>query len=170
MLGYPTTGQALRDLTRTELGKTPLCRAVARKAQARGQVARDLLSLTGTILGTISHRNDPEGLSVDYTTTPQLFPDGSDRMNFYADLTGISEARLIANIRSGGGSGTILTVNGAGEDIAVGLQVITSSPEIVVGSWHPITSSAGGATLLTWSIEGSGAGTVILGLCQLIGR
>lgn len=157
-------------MTRNELGQNPLCHKVARKAQAHGTLTRQVATLTGTILGTISRRNHPLGLSVDYTTAHKKFPDDTDSMNRYADLTGITEARLIANIASGGGPGTVLMVSGANqdEDIAVGLEIITSPPDLIVGTWHPVTAS--GATLLEWFIYGTGPGTVITGLCQLQGR
>ena len=168
MLGYPKTNRGLHELIDDELGENPLPHQVARKAQTRGAVSRDALSLTGTIMGTISRRNHPQGLSVDYTTSPQPFPDGTGRMNRYADLTGISEAMLLANIASGGGPGTVLTVSGGGEPVSVGLEIIGSAPDIVVGTWHPVTAT--GATLLEWSIKGTSAGNVILGLCQFIVR
>lgn len=165
MLGYPIVDRNLRRLVRNELAENPLCHEVARKAQARGAVSKDIARLSGTIWGTISRRNHPDGLSVDYTASPSLFPDGTDSMSRYADMTGVSEARLLANIASGGGPGTTLTVVGAGEDISIGLEIITSPPELIVGTWHPVTAT--GATLLEWFIEGSGPGNVILGLCQL---
>lgn len=165
MLGYPIVDRSLRELTRGELGANPLCHEVARKAQARGAVSKDVALLTGTIWGTFSHRNDPDGYVVSYTASPRGFPDGTDSMSRYADMTAINEARLIANIVNGGTPGPILSVNGAGEVISIGLEVIDTSPEIIIGTWHPVTAS--GATLLEWKIEGSGSGTVTVGLIQL---
>ena len=167
-MGFPIIDRALDEIIDDALGANPMPHEIGRKAQPKGSTAQEVLTLDRIILGTISRRNHPQGLSVDYTATEQGFPDGSDRMNFYADLTGVDEARLVANIKSGGGPGTVLAVHGGGELISIGLQIITSSPEIVEGTWHPV--SATGATLLTWTIQGTSAGNVILGLCQLQGR
>lgn len=164
-MGYPIINRNLDEMLEGELLETPFARGIVRKAQAQGSTQQGVMRLAGTIWGTFSARNGAGGYEVNYTGAPSGFPDGTDSMSRYADMTGVSEARLLVNVAGGGGPGTILTVSGAGEEISVGLEVITVPPEFVEGTWHPVTAS--GATLLTWTIEGLSSGSVTVGLCQL---
>jgi hypothetical protein len=86
-MGYPITDRSLRDLTRDELGENPLCHEVARKAQARGAISRDIAKLSGTIWGTFSRRNHSELGWVEHHSHQDLayFPNDEHGMDRYAD-------------------------------------------------------------------------------------
>jgi hypothetical protein len=48
-MDYPISDGNLRELVRDELGANPLCHEVARKAQARGAISRDIARAENTV-------------------------------------------------------------------------------------------------------------------------
>lgn len=157
---YPTIDREFDRMGTKVLLHRRQAKAIARKAKVRLSAAATALP---DVRGTFSMRNDPTGYVLDYPAGAYPFPDGTASMTRHADLTGVSEARLLATVVSGGAPDVSLDVSGAGELISVVLEA--GADALVVGAWHSVTES--GSTALEWSVTATDSGTVTVGLCQL---
>lgn len=148
----------IRRLIRNQLLQTRMARAIARKAGIRQGSAAGTLP---QVLATFSTANSDEGYEIPYTTSTP-FPNAV----IQPDLTGISQARLVANVVAGGGEGVLLTASGASEDISVGLA-FSPGDILSAGAWHPVATD--GVATLSLNITAPGSGSVTVGLVQLQG-
>lgn len=154
MLGFPTTDRNLREMTRDELGETPLCHEVARKAGIRGAVATDVMSLAGTIWGTFSRRNHPTLGFLEQHSHQELafFPNDGRGMDRYADWTGVSQTQLLVTVTKAGRPGSTMTIVGDGVSFDGGLSVPLDSVGLKTSSWKDVNISGGPQALTQWVV------------------
>jgi len=115
---------------------------------------------TGGPVGSFTLINDPTGYAV--TLGVGSFP-ADVSMDQAVELDGVTEARLLATVASGGSSGLSVVVTGLGSGVSVVLEMPGGSPGPVLSDWEEVVAE--GETPLLWTVEGSGS--VVLGLVQL---
>lgn len=154
MSGYPMTDSGLRRLTRRRLSANPFAHEVARKAQARGVVSQDIVSLTGTTLGTFSARNDSELGWVERHSYQVLsyFPNDAHAMDFYADWSGITQARLLATVTKAAFPDSTLNIFGNNVAFGDGLSVPLDSIGLKISDWEDVTVGGSDAALTQWVV------------------
>ena len=144
--------------------REPLQRAtsltIVRKAQlVPGEFAQE----TGNIWGTFSAINSEDGYSLSYDSGETRFPDGTESMSRYADVTDAEEMRLLVTVVESGVSGSSIRVES--DALGESPEVFIVSAGVFHSEWKPVIASGG--ALFEWYVDSPSSGTAVIGLCQL---
>ncbi len=143
--------------------ETDTARDIVRKAQLEPAI---LAIELGDIWGTFSKVDSAGGYALSYPSGRKAFPDGTNSMSRYSDITGLYEVRLLVSVAGPGVSGATISVESAA--IATPLSVSIAAAGVILSGWQSITE--GSSALMEWFVDSPSVGTATIGLCQLQGR
>jgi hypothetical protein len=154
LLGYPIVDRNLRELVRRDLGANPRPHQVARKAAARGGVSQDIATLSGTIWGTFSARNDAQLGWVERHSHNVLsyFPNDAHRMDRYADWIGVSQAQLFVTVTKAGEPNSRLEIFGENVAFSDFLSAPLDSVGPKISNWIDVILIEGTSALTQWVV------------------
>lgn len=158
-MGYPILRRNMRSLVRDALLDDDLSREWGRKSGATLGEEGATVVPTGSIWGTFSRRNDPQGF-VEQHSHQELafFPNDERGMDRYADWSGISQVRLLVTVTKAGRAGSKMTIVGDGISFAGGLSVPLDSLGEQISLWKDVSLSDGPEALTRWIVENPNPG------------
>lgn len=166
-MSFPTVYREIRRLAVDTVWETGTARDIARKA---GIVLRGSAGPSANIWGTFSEVNDEAlGFVCDYIDGVDAFyfPDGTERMSRYSDMSGATQSRLLITVTQAGSVGSSLSIASDQIVFTPPIQLPLDSVGLHMSAWQSMSLTQDNV-YSRWIVGNPlmEAGSFAVGLCQ----
>ncbi len=166
-MSFPRVYREIRRLAIDTVWETPTAVAIARKA---GIIMRSGPSAGADIWGAFSEVNDETlGFVCDYLPSVDAFyfPDGTERMSRYSDMTGCTQSRLLVTVTEAGSEGSSLGIASDQIVFSSPIQLPLDSVGLHVSDWQGMSLTQNNV-YSRWVVGNPtmDTGSFAVGLCQ----